>query len=1087
MPICKKNLIFIGLVTAPLVSNSIYAAPPHYNNTGEVSSGLWDWENQGNVIGGGDGNSGELVLQGSASYNNPFFVGYNGGNGSLTIKDNAAFIGEITSFNVGTATSQITQSNETKGVLNLIGAGIGHINASVLKVGDTSVYDRYTQRDKSVTGILNILDGASVSVGPVSGSPGTSMGGILWAGSGNTANTGIINVSGKNSQLYIRNEIIESSPYVEDYIVDGNAYLGYLGDATVNISDGGSLITGRMIASFARSSDVIDNLTKTPTVNINVTGSGSKLGIQSLLALASSDAGSVYSIDFFAQTKGVGTAVLTVADGAEVYFEGKAYMDADGFDVLKSGLFLAGDTGTSATVNLNAGGTISISDSILSPTEDGIVAGDGTYDFNLNGGTLRVNSCEYCDDKLTTAVNMNVLSESFLEADADKQMMLNGNLVGEGGLVKTGEGSVIFSGENNYTGGTRVEAGELRANSTNAFVDNTTYTVNGGLLNLNHHDLIMSSLSGAGGVVDVTSADLTINQNNDSYFAGQFAGAGTIAKSGTAQLALSGDSRDYSGITTVYSGNLDSTNALGGQIIVKPDALLSAKGYLGETTATSGGSLLVGSLYHANQPSLSTLTIDGRFSNQGNTYIGRVNNSDGALVGNRLVVNGDYQGGGSLHFNTVAGDDNSVTDHMTIMGNTSGETSVYVTNVGGMGDYTEKGIELINVRGQSDGAFRQAGRITAGAYEYFLNRGNEEKGTDSNNWYLTNYRPNPIPTPSEPDPEPTIRPEAGGYIHNIASSNMLFVHRLHDRLGETYYTDALTGEEKVTSMWMRNVGGHTRSRDSSGQLKSQTNRYILHLGGDVAQWSNDGQDRWHIGVMGGYANSRSNTRSSITYYRADSSVDGYSLGGYGTWQQNEGENTGAYVDTWALYSWFDNQVQGQGLATESYKSKGITASIETGYTFKTGEYKDSKDETNEWFVQPQAQLVWMGIKADSFTEANGTRIHSKGAGNIQTRLGVRTFVKGHHQSDEGKGREFEPFVEANWIHNTKKFSTEMGNKRVTQAGTDNIAELKLGVEGQINPNFNLWGNVGVQVGDSGYSDAAFMLGIKYNFGQSSRK
>lgn len=190
---------------------------------------------------------------------------------------------------------------------------------------------------------------------------------------------------------------------------------------------------------------------------------------------------------------------------------------------------------------------------------------------------------------------------------------------------------------------------------------------------------------------------------------------------------------------------------------------------------------------------------------------------------------------------------------------------------------------------------------------------------------------------------------------------------------------------------------------------------------------------------------------------------------------------------WALYSWFDNKVKGQGLAAESYKSKGVTASLETGYTFKTGEYRDSKDEINEWFVQPQAQIVWMGVKADSFAETNGTRIHSKGAGNIQTRLGVRTFIKGHHQSDEGKEREFEPFVEANWIHNTKKFSTEMGNRRITQAGADNVAELKLGVEGQINRHFNMWGNVGVQVGDSGYSDTAFMLGIKYNFGQSSKQ
>lgn len=58
----------------------------------------------------------------------------------------------------------------------------------------------------------------------------------------------------------------------------------------------------------------------------------------------------------------------------------------------------------------------------------------------------------------------------------------------------------------------------------------------------------------------------------------------------------------------------------------------------------------------------------------------------------------------------------------------------------------------------------------------------------------------------------------------------MFVTRLHDRLGETQYIDALTGEQKVTSMWMRHVGGHNNWRDGSGQLKTQSNRYVLQLG-----------------------------------------------------------------------------------------------------------------------------------------------------------------------------------------------------------------------------------------------------------------
>ena len=57
----------------------------------------------------------------------------------------------------------------------------------------------------------------------------------------------------------------------------------------------------------------------------------------------------------------------------------------------------------------------------------------------------------------------------------------------------------------------------------------------------------------------------------------------------------------------------------------------------------------------------------------------------------------------------------------------------------------------------------------------------------------------------------------------------------------------------------------------------------------------------------------------------------------------------------------------------------------------------------------------------------------------------------------------------------------MSGVDVEQAGTRNIAELKAGVESQLNRNVNLWGNVAQQIGDAGYSDTSAMLGLKVNF------
>lgn len=448
----------------------------------------------------------------------------------------------------------------------------------------------------------------------------------------------------------------------------------------------------------------------------------------------------------------------------------------------------------------------------------------------------------------------------------------------------------------------------------------------------------------------------------------------------------------------------------------------------------------------------------------------------GNAPGTTLHVRGNYAGNnGLVAFRTVLGDDRSVTDRILVDGNTNGTTSVLVANAGGSGAKTLEGIEIIHVQGESAGEFTQKGPIVAGAYDYRLARG---QGANAGNWYLTSEDTTPAPpAPPAPRPDPTIRPEAGAYAANQAAANTLFVTRLHDRLGETHYVDALTGESKVTSLWMRHTGGHNRSKDGSGQLETQANRYVLQLGGDVAQWDMAGQSRLHLGIMGGYATQTSHTRNHRNSYAADGSIHGYSAGIYATWLEDSAEKTGAWVDTWALYSWFDSSVNRRAMAAENYRSSGVTASVETGYMWKVGE----KNASERYFIQPVAQLIWMDVTADDSREANGTLVQGEGAGNLQSRLGIRALIKGHSRQDESQGKTFEPFIEANWLHNTRSFGASLNGVRVDQAGTENIAELKFGVEAQMSQHTGLWGNVSQRVGDRGYSDTNGMLGVKASF------
>ncbi|HFT2029783.1 TPA: autotransporter outer membrane beta-barrel domain-containing protein [Escherichia coli] len=582
------------------------------------------------------------------------------------------------------------------------------------------------------------------------------------------------------------------------------------------------------------------------------------------------------------------------------------------------------------------------------------------------------------------------------------------------------------------------------------------------------------------GVLDLQGSSLVSKQ----YAALDFTNQGN---SRTGAIATFGDSSLHGNTAAILAtnsvGQIDMINStarsdmgilanIGSNAEITVDA--SQKSVLSGTTSVATGSTLNILLSDgASWISGGDSTVTNLLLDNGNLVISGPDATRN--VGNVVTVTGDYRGNnGNIEFNTVLAGDDSATDKLIVQGNTSGKTFVTVNKAGGSGAQTLNGIELIHVDGQSDGEFTQTGRIAAGAYDYTLGRGT---GVNSGNWYLTSGKNSPIPDSHNND----LRPEAGTYTANLVAANTMFVTRLHERLGQMQYTDVITGEQKNTSMWMRHEGGHNRWHDASGQLKTQSNRYVVQLGGDIAQWGWGKTDRWHLGVMAGYGNDHSSTDAARTGYRSKGSVNGYSTGLYATWYADDETHKGAYLDTWAQYGWFNNYVKGDGLQGESWKSKGLTASLETGYTWKAGEFSSSQGSLNEWYIQPQAQIVWMGVKADKHRENNGTRVESTGDDNVRTRLGVKTWIKGHNKMDDGKSREFSPFVEVNWLHNTRDFGTRMNGVTVHQDGARNIGEVKTGVEGQINPHLNLWGNVRVQVGDKGYNDTSAMLGVKYTF------
>ena len=143
-------------------------------------------------------------------------------------------------------------------------------------------------------------------------------------------------------------------------------------------------------------------------------------------------------------------------------------------------------------------------------------------------------------------------------------------------LVKGGTGILTLKGSNTYTGPTTISGGTLTAGSLQPFGVATAMTIAnaaGATLDVSGINSSIGSLTGggtAGGTVKLGSpSTLTVGTDNTSpaAFGGVISGTGSLVKTGTGTLKLSG-ANTYTGSTTVASGTLALVSgSLGGTAI----------------------------------------------------------------------------------------------------------------------------------------------------------------------------------------------------------------------------------------------------------------------------------------------------------------------------------------------------------------------------------------------------------------------------------------------------------------------------------------------------------------------------------------
>lgn len=560
-------------------------------------------------------------------------------------------------------------------------------------------------------------------------------------------------------------------------------------------------------------------------------------------------------------------------------------------------------------------------------------------------------------------------------------------------------------------------------------------------------------------------------------------GAGTLVKQGAGRITLTDKSAKYTGTTEIQNGTLqagsyDSALVMNSrQVNIGTQGTFAGQGTL-KGSVNNAGQFYVGELDKKDLGQATDYRVDGNFVNNG----GSIWLASQKETESRLNVGGDFTAnGGSITLNTVLnrGHEDTMTDQLVVDGNVytgkNGATTLNINNVGGEGADTLKqpdAIKVVHVGGKSDkNAFKLGGPVAIGVYEYLLH-----KGYKDDSWYLDSFDTNVYPPDeNKEDPNRNVNPEIGGHMANRMAALGMFSMTLHDRLGEPHYADSFKGDENASSVWLRITGDRQRQDAVSRSLRLKGDTYTTQLGGDIINWNNDAQDTTiRGGIMGAIGKSDYTSSAKRTGTKADAKIDrAYSVGLYGTWYQNREDENNAYADVWAQYSWFDNKVSMAGSSSD-YKSRLVSASAETGYSMAV--YKPDADK--QWLLTPQAQVIFNSYDSDDSSSGTGLVMKGGRSNSVDTRLGARLTYANQKQSDKSA----QPFVEVNWLHSTAK-SDMTFNKHYTFSDDRpaNRFEIKAGVEGQISPNWTVWGNVSHQMGADDYSGDRAMIGVKYQW------
>ena len=294
--------------------------------------------------------------------------------------------------------------------------------------------------------------------------------------------------------------------------------------------------------------------------------------------------------------------IETVAD--TMFFADGVLAGAGALTKAGEGLLRLSGTNTYAGGTTIAAGTLAVS-----ANEN---LGDAAGSVTFTGGTLLTLM------DMTSNRGVTLAGAGTIDANGGTTFLLGGEIAGPGGLTKSGGGTLVLTAENTFTGGTTIEAGTLQLGDCGTSGSIVGDIVNDSLLIFSRSDTSTYSgvISGSGAVFkectgtqvlrgantytggtlvsagtlvgDTTSLQGTIvndsvlvfDQDDDGTFSGVIGGTGTLEKTGSGTVLLTGD-HPLEGATTIRAGTLALDGQLLGAVNVMAGATFDAVGAIG--------------------------------------------------------------------------------------------------------------------------------------------------------------------------------------------------------------------------------------------------------------------------------------------------------------------------------------------------------------------------------------------------------------------------------------------------------------------------------------------------------------------------